>query len=126
MVNDEVIGAVFSRLPIIRRSCSLFKLWINEPEQRNSSALKKECVVMWRKARVGWFNPSIVIISPSWLVVDRAMIFLMSCCVIAAAAANIVVVAPMIRHIVFMVGLLLRIGWSRISRNTPATTMVLE
>lgn len=65
MVNDEVIGAVFSRLPIIRRSCSLFRLWMNEPEQRNKRALKKECMVMCRKARVGWFSPSIVIISPS-------------------------------------------------------------
>lgn len=54
------------------------------------------------------------------------MIFLMSCCVIAAAAANMVVVAPIIRHIIFIVWLLLIIGWSRISRNTPATTMVLE
>lgn len=46
IVNDEVIGAVLSRLPIIRRSCSLFRLWINEPEQRKRSALKKECRVM--------------------------------------------------------------------------------
>lgn len=26
MVKEEVIGVVFSRLPIIRRSCSLFRL----------------------------------------------------------------------------------------------------
>lgn len=54
------------------------------------------------------------------------MIFLISCCVTAAAAANMVVVAPRIRHIIFMLWLLLRMGWSRISRKTPATTMVLE
>lgn len=103
IVNEEAIGVVLSRLPIIRRSCSLLRLWMNEPEHRKRSALKKECMVMWRKARVGWFSPSIVIIRPSWLVVDRAIIFLISCCVIAAVAANIVVVAPRSKQAVFMV-----------------------
>lgn len=99
---------------------------MSDPEHRNSRALKKEWVVMCRRARVGWFNPIIVIINPSWLVVDSAIIFLMSRWVIAAAAANIVVVAPNIRHRVIMVLLLQIIGCSRISRNTPATTIVLE
>lgn len=76
--NDEVIGRVFIIPPIVRISCSLFMLWIYEPEHRNSRALKKECVIICRKAREGWFNPTIVIIRPSWLVVDNAMIFLMS------------------------------------------------
>lgn len=42
--------------------------------------------------------------------VDSAMIFLISCCVIAAAAANMVVVAPMVKHNVFIVWLLLIMG----------------
>lgn len=67
-----------------------------------------------------------VIINPSWLVVDSAMIFLMSRWVVAAAAANAVVVAPSIKQQVIIVLLLCRIGCSRISRNTPATTIVLE
>lgn len=86
-----------------RTSCSLFRLWINDPEQRNRSALKKEWVIMCRKANDGWLSPIIVIISPSWLVVDRAMIFLISRCVVAEAAANTVVVAPRIKQIVIMV-----------------------
>lgn len=61
---------------------------------------------MCSKARFGWFNPIIVIISPSWLVVDSAMIFLISKWVVAAAAANIVVVAPRSRQEVIIVLLL--------------------
>lgn len=51
-----------------------------------------------------------VIIRPSWLVVDSAMIFLMSCWVVAAVAANIVVVAPTIKQVDFIGGLLRRRG----------------
>lgn len=112
--------------PIFRMSCSFSRLWINDPEHKNSRALKKEWVAIWRKASVGWFSPTIVIISPSWLVVDNAMIFLMSCWVAAAAAANIVVVAPRIRHVVIASSFFCMIGCRRISRNTPATTIVLE
>lgn len=100
MIVDEVIGMVLLSPPIFRMSCSFSKLWINDPEHRNSRALKKECVAIWRKASVGWFSPTIVIIRPSWLVVDSAIIFLMSCWVAAAAAANIVVVAPRIKQMV--------------------------
>lgn len=59
-------------------------------------------MVMCRKAKEGWFRPIIVIISPSWLVVDSAIIFLMSVCVVAAMAANMVVVAPRIRQVAVM------------------------
>lgn len=54
------------------------------------------------------------------------MIFLISCCVIAAAAANMVVVAPRIRQMVIASSFFCIIGCRRISRNTPATTIVLE
>lgn len=54
------------------------------------------------------------------------MIFLISVCVFAVAAANTVVVAPRIKQAIVMFLLLCKIGWSRISRNTPATTIVLE
>lgn len=46
VIKDEVMGMVFSKLPIFRRSCSLLRLWINDPEQRNRRALKKEWMVM--------------------------------------------------------------------------------
>lgn len=99
---------------------------MNDPEHKNRSALKKECVAMWRKANMGWFSPTIVIIRPSWLVVDNAMIFLMSYWVVAAAAANMVVVAPSIRQIVSESSFFCMIGCRRINRKMPATTIVLE
>uniref|UniRef100_A0A2D4FKP0 Uncharacterized protein n=1 Tax=Micrurus corallinus TaxID=54390 RepID=A0A2D4FKP0_MICCO len=107
-------------------SCSLFKLWINDPAQRKRSALKKECVIICRKASEGWFRPTIVIIKPSWLVVDIAMIFLISKWVVAEAAANIVVVAPNIRQIAIIVLLSCSVGLRRINKKMPATTIVLE
>lgn len=54
------------------------------------------------------------------------MIFLMSFCVIAQVAANSVDNAPRHRHKVRAVWLLENIGWVRISRKIPATTIVLE
>lgn len=48
-----VIGSIFCRPPIFRMSCSSFKLWIIEPEHRNSIALKKACVQIWKKASCG-------------------------------------------------------------------------
>lgn len=69
-----------------------------EPEHRNSIALKKAWVEIWRKASWGRFRPIVTIISPSWLEVEKAMIFLMSFCVRAHVAANRVDRAPRERH----------------------------
>lgn len=57
---------------------------------------------------------------------EKATIFLISFCVKAQIAINIVVTAP--RHNVRLWTSILFsiIGWKRISRNTPATTIVLE
>lgn len=66
------------------------------PEHKNSIALKKACVHIWRKAMWGWLRPIATIIKPSWLDVEKAMIFLMSFCVVAQRAAKMVVIAP--RH----------------------------
>ena len=68
------------------------------PEHRKSMALKKACVEMWRKASCGRFSPMVTIISPSWLDVEKAMIFLISFCVRAHVAANSVDRAPRQRH----------------------------
>lgn len=73
-----VVGSIFWRPPIFRMSCSPFRLWIMEPEHRKSMALKKAWVEMCRKASSGRFNPIVTIIRPSWLEVEKAMIFLMS------------------------------------------------
>ena len=41
-----VNGARWCIPPIFRMSCSSLRLWIIEPEDRNSIALKKACVQM--------------------------------------------------------------------------------
>lgn len=48
-----VVGRRWWRPPILRMSCSSFKLWMIEPEHKNSMALKKAWVQMWRKASWG-------------------------------------------------------------------------
>lgn len=68
----------------------------------------------------------VTIISPSWLDVENATIFLISFCVNAQVAVNRVVRAPRHRQVVSAVWLFSIIGCSRISRKIPATTMVLE
>ena len=54
------------------------------------------------------------------------MIFLISFWVRAQIAVNRVVIAPKHSVSVWIVLLLSISGWKRISRNTPATTIVLE
>lgn len=68
----------------------------------------------------------VTIISPSWLDVEKAMIFLISFCVRAQVAANSVDSAPKQRQRVRAVWLVESMGWMRMSRKIPATTMVLE
>ena len=121
-----VVGSSFWRPPIFRMSCSPLRAWMIDPEQRNSIALKKACVEMWKKASWGRFSPIVTIISPSWLDVEKAMIFLMSFCVRAQVAANSVDSAPKHKHEVRAAWLVVSIGWVRMSRKIPATTMVLE
>lgn len=68
----------------------------------------------------------VTIISPSWLDVEKATIFLMSFCVRAQVAVNRVVSAPRQRHVVSMRVLDCMRGAVRINRKIPATTIVLE
>ena len=44
--QEDVKGARWCMPPILRISCSSFRLWIIEPEQRKSIALKNACVQM--------------------------------------------------------------------------------
>lgn len=124
--QEVVVGSIFCKPPIFRMSCSPPRLWMIDPEHRNSIALKKAWVEMCRKASCGRFSPMVTIISPSWLDVEKAIIFLMSFCVRAQVAANSVDIAPKQRHSVRAVLLLVSKGWVRISRKIPATTIVLE
>lgn len=61
----EVMGARLCNPPILRMSCSSSRLWIIDPEQRKSIALKKAWVQMCRKASCGWPRPIVTIIRPS-------------------------------------------------------------
>lgn len=97
-----------------------------DPEHRNNIALKNAWVEMWKKASWGRFSPIVTIMRPSWLEVEKAMIFLISFWVRAHVAANRVERAPRQRHRVRAVWLLLNRGWVRMSRKIPATTIVLE
>lgn len=63
--HEEVKGIRLWRPPIFRMSCSSFRLWIIEPEHKNSIALKNAWVQMCRKASWGWLRPIVTIISPS-------------------------------------------------------------
>lgn len=48
--QEDVKGVRWCIPPILRMSCSSFKLWMIEPEHRKSMALKKAWVQMWRNA----------------------------------------------------------------------------
>lgn len=63
---------------------------------------------------------------PSWLEVEKAIIFFMSFCVRAQMAVNRVVIAPRVNISVCRSKLFSNRGWSRIIRKIPATTIVLE
>ena len=89
-------------------------------------ALKNAWVQMWRKASCGWLRPMVTIISPSWLDVEKATIFLMSFCVRAQVAVKKVVSAPKQRQMVRAVWLFSMRGLMRTNRKIPATTIVLE
>lgn len=107
IVKQEVVmGIAFLRPPIFRISCSLLRLWIIDPAHRNSIALKKACVEMCRNASSGCLSPIVVIISPSWLEVENAIIFFISFWVRAQAAVSREVAAPRSRQAVVAVWLL--------------------
>lgn len=42
--QEDVKGARWCIPPILRMSCSSFKLWMMDPQHRKSMALKKACV----------------------------------------------------------------------------------
>lgn len=48
-----VKGIALVSPPILRISCSSFRLWMMEPEHRKSMALKNACVQMCRNAKWG-------------------------------------------------------------------------
>ena len=47
-ITVQVTGISLARPPMRRMSCSSDIAWITEPALRNSSALKKACVMRWK------------------------------------------------------------------------------
>ena len=45
-----VTGISLRSMPMCRMSCSSCMPWMTEPDPRNSSALKKAWVIMWKMA----------------------------------------------------------------------------
>lgn len=65
---------------------------------RNSKALNRAWVIKWKNASLGRFILSLLIITPNWDRVDRAIIFFISHSAIAAIPAiNIVIDAITIK-----------------------------
>lgn len=68
------------------------------PAHTNNRALNSAWVIRWKSARWGRPRAIAIIITPSWLKVDKAMIFLRSHSTIAASPAiNMVKVADNIK-----------------------------
>ena len=61
------------------------------------SALKRAWVKRWNKASFGKCRPIVAIITPSWLSVDKAMIFFKSVSLRAAVLAKNIVREPVRR-----------------------------
>lgn len=77
--------------PRMRRSWAWCIEEIIDPAHMNSNALNRAWVERWNRARDGRARPRLAIITPSWLRVDRAIIFFMSDSNIAdSPAINIV------------------------------------
>lgn len=93
-MQEAVTGFLSARFPVVRRSWPWSWKWIILPAQMNRRALNKAWVIKWNRARSWRPSPRAAIITPSWLNVDRAMIFLRSVSIVAAIPAiNIVMVA---------------------------------
>lgn len=91
VIHDDVIGIWFVTIPIHRRSCEWKCKLISEPAPINRRALNSAWVVIWKNVSLGRLKPSLVIIMPSCLRVDSAIIFFISHSVVALSPAiNIV------------------------------------
>lgn len=65
---------------------------------------------MWKNARLGIFIPILIIIRPSCLRVERAIIFFMSHSVVALRPAINIVVVPITKIIKLNIGVVWRKG----------------
>ncbi len=65
-----MIGINLRSAPILRMSCSWCMPWITEPDPRNSSALKKAWVIMWKMAATYAPDPIARNMKPSCEIVE--------------------------------------------------------
>lgn len=121
-----VSGAWLNIIPKDRISWIFKFLWIIIPAHRNRRALNRACVYRWNRDRCTMFIPNLIIITPSCLSVDSAIIFLRSFSRLAAMPAMSKVSTEMNRIDGWNVLVLDKNGKNRIRRNTPAVTNVDE
>jgi len=107
----------------LRNSWLLSFLWIKTPEHINREALKRAWETRWKNPNTTSPKEMALTINPSWLNVEKAIIFLRSHSKIAIIPAKIKVVTD-IKNIIFLY------TWNkeknRIIKNTPAVTKVEE
>lgn len=77
-IAADVSGMLLATLPKSRRSWLFINVWIKVPALINRSALKVAWVIKWKNAIVGALKEILIIIIPSWLNVESAIIFFMS------------------------------------------------
>ena len=124
MVNAAVVtGRCLASPPISRMSC-VCAAWMMTPAPRKMSDLKNACVVRWKSAAVALPAPRATNMRPSWLIVEYAATFLMSCCTAASSPPRRAVAAPMTSIAVIIAGTVSKMGRVRATTNTPAATIV--
>jgi hypothetical protein len=121
-----VRGSCCLVLPISRRSWECEWKWINLPAQINSRALNIAWVIRWKKAKFVKFREILVIITPSCLRVESAIIFFISVSTIAFIPAISIVRDDRISRVMVAHLFGIRFGLNRIRRKIPAVTKVDE
>ena len=69
IIIDET-GKMWSKPPILRKSCSSLKPWMTQPALKNNKALKTAWLARWNIETEKCDKPLIKIIYPSWLHVE--------------------------------------------------------
>ena len=103
--------------------------WSTMPAIMNSEALKVAWFSTWNTAATaarGEPRPTRKVIRPRWLTVEYASKPLRSCLNTAMKAANSTVISPAAVTTTSNQPVPASTGYMRISRNTPALTMVAE
>src|SRR3954462_15153659 len=120
----HVIGMYLRTLPIQRMSWLWCMPMITEPAARNSSALKKACVIRWNTATLYADAPSATVMYPSCDSVEYATTRLMSFWMMPRRPMTRDVMAPITRMKDSAVSLSSNSGDMRATMKMPAVTMV--